>query len=418
MFITQEPNDCSVCAVLNALEVIGMEVSREKVKEAVRYNSNGGFHDIGLRKIAEKLGIEYETYPKFYEDLIFDTDPDRPGVKMAKPEKNKEMLFEEYKRRLIDGWVAVTQHRWEDTDNYHAVALIGATERNIRVACSIRGTYEVDSGFFKSKRGHIQAVFGTCWIKPIKALNSYQKEVSEKMSITIDPTTFWEAAGQAANPRDNFLICPTEEEYWESGRVDASYFIEGAQKRLKKTGSAAKKKLGTVMDYGPGDGRVARFVADACKKIYCVDIASSVASLAEKQFNRFGIKNGEFSTVKSISDNNKNGFIDFLYCYQVIQHNPPDEQKTIMQRIYDYLKPGGLACIHFAKLENKPGYVNGPACMCFTLEQVNELVGGVFGNDNYEIEEMIIGKAQEYFGATDYFVWAQKGSVKGEVRKK
>lgn len=244
------------------------------------------------------------------------------------------------------------------------------------------------------------------------------------MSITIDPTTFWESAGQSTNSRDNFSICPTEEEYWESGKVDASYFIEGAQKRIKNL----KAKI--IMDYGPGDGRVARFVAPSSKKIYCVDIAKSVVALAEHQFNQFGIKNAEFKTVHELTGPKETGesqkttdlkdsnFIDFLYCYQVIQHNPPDEQKAIMQRIYDYLKPGGLACIHFAKLENKPGYVNGPACMCFTLEQVKELAGGVFGDDNYEIEEMIIGKAQEYFGATDYFVWAHKGSVKGEENKK
>lgn len=236
------------------------------------------------------------------------------------------------------------------------------------------------------------------------------------MTITINPATFWETAGLAANPRDNFLICPTEEEYWESGKVDAAYFIEGAKKRIKNL------KTKTVMDYGPGDGRVARFVADACKKIYCVDIAKSVVSLAEQQFSLLGIKNAEFKTVGELAEtgqltgiggNNKNGFIDLLYCYQVIQHNPPDEQKSIMQRIYDYLKPGGLACVHFAKLENKPGYINGPTCMCFTLEQVKELAGGVFGkdnhgNDNYEIEEKIIGKAQEYFGAPDYFVWGYK----------
>ena len=242
------------------------------------------------------------------------------------------------------------------------------------------------------------------------------------MTITIDPATFWETAGLATNPRDNFLICPTEEEYWESGKVDASYFIEGAKKRIKNL------KTKTVMDYGPGDGRVARFVADACKKIYCVDIARSVVGLAEQQFKQFGIKNTEFKTVSDLTESQKANFVDFLYSYQVIQHNPPDEQKAIVQRIYDCLKPGGLACIHFAKLENKPGYVNGPGCMCFTLEQVKELAGGVFGDgdreagdgagDNYEIEEEIIGKAQEYFGATDYFVWGYKRSEKREGHKK
>lgn len=217
------------------------------------------------------------------------------------------------------------------------------------------------------------------------------------MSITIDPVTFWEQAGQSSNPRDNFMICPTEDQYWESGKIDAAYFANGAKKR--------KKRLTNVMDYGCGDGRVARFIALTSKKIYCTDIAKSVTSLAEHQLSQLGIKNFEFKAVDELTTSNKKDFIDFLYCYQVIQHNPPDEQKAIMQRIYNYLKPGGLACVHFAKLENKPGYINGPTCMCFTLEQVKEL-SSVF--DNYEIEDKIIGPAQEYFNASDYFVWGYK----------
>ena len=47
----------------------------------------------------------------------------------------------------------------------------------------------------------------------------------------------------------------------------------------------------------------------------------------------------------------------------------------IFEELYQYgeiLKPNGLACIHFPKIEDKPWYKNHTTCMCYTIEQVKE----------------------------------------------
>lgn len=210
--------------------------------------------------------------------------------------------------------------------------------------------------------------------------------------VNINPVLFWEGIGQQSNARDSFLIRPDEESYWQSGRLDANFLLDGVKKR-------GKEKLGTILEYGSGDGRIARFMSSECKMFVCVDIADSVLNLADKNLTGFGIKNVRYELADKL--NNTKDFADFVYSMQVIQHNPPDEQKNIIQNIYRFLKPGGLACVHFAALETKPDYQNCNSCMCFTREQVEELAA-VF--DNYEITLENFGGASE----EDYFVWGNK----------
>ena len=77
------------------------------------------------------------------------------------------------------------------------------------------------------------------------------------MSVTINPKSFWETIGQAApRPRDSFLMCPDEERYWESGQRHTDFILNQAQKR--------HANLDVVVEYGCGDGRIARFVSPHC----------------------------------------------------------------------------------------------------------------------------------------------------------
>jgi 2-polyprenyl-3-methyl-5-hydroxy-6-metoxy-1,4-benzoquinol methylase len=211
------------------------------------------------------------------------------------------------------------------------------------------------------------------------------------VTVTINPKEFWQKAGESKSPRNNFLIRPTEEEYWATGKIDADGIAKGVKKR--------KGKLGTVVEYGCGDGRVALHMAAKCKEIRCVDIAESVLNLAKKELTERGVENASFCVVEKAEE----GFADFAYSLQVVQHNPEAEQKAIMQRIYGYLKPGGLACVHLAALETKPGYQNCSTCMCFTREQAEELAS-VF--DEYEIELAALAAKKSNSG--DYFVWGRK----------
>ncbi len=198
--------------------------------------------------------------------------------------------------------------------------------------------------------------------------------------VNINPERFWEIIGSNENARDSFLIRDTEEEYLQSGKKNAERFVKKAE------------CLDVTVEYGSGDGRVASFVAPKCKEFYCVDIAASVLGLARKRLEGYGFSNVKYKLATEFKDKE---FADFVYSYQVIQHNPVDEQFRIMQRIYSYLKPGGRAYVHLAALETKPEYVNSDTCMCFTKEEAEALASSVEWEYTLELNY-------------DYFVWARK----------
>ncbi len=209
--------------------------------------------------------------------------------------------------------------------------------------------------------------------------------------VNINPTSFWDNAGKMPNARRSFLQRDSETKYWESGEIDANYMLD--------KGISFK----TAMEYGSGDGRIAKFIAPLCEKFYCVDIAQSVLDLVKEQMDIAGIENVEYLLATEIRDTE---FVDFVYSFQVVQHNPLQEQYAIFQRIYNVLRKDGTACIHLAAMESKPGYVNSNTCMCFTKQQAFELAN--FVNWEYTIDTYPMASNVGIVNDYDYFVWAKK----------
>jgi hypothetical protein len=159
-----KPNDCSVCAVINALMTLSIPVNREDVEKATRYSESGGFPDTGLKIISDQLNLKGEYYPK-YEDIDWIQCPDRKGVTIAS-DLNKEKHFPVYKKRLKEGWVAVATQRWEDTEDFHAIALVGVEGEKIKVCCSLKGIYLADKDtLYVNKRGKLNVLTNTFWVR-------------------------------------------------------------------------------------------------------------------------------------------------------------------------------------------------------------------------------------------------------------
>ena len=195
---------------------------------------------------------------------------------------------------------------------------------------------------------------------------------------------------------DLFLPVNNEAVYNETGLENANQLVSGYKLRSKKNAK-------TVLEYGCGDGRIARYMANMCKKLICVDISQVVLNRAKQRLDSFSTANAEFILSDSLEDIKA---IDFIYCLQVLQHNTFEEQLQIINRIKELLKPNGFACIHFPKLENKPQYVNHDTCMCFTKDQV-EHYGKMFSE--YEIEERdLVSGIDDYRVVNDYFLWVKK----------
>ena len=189
--------------------------------------------------------------------------------------------------------------------------------------------------------------------------------------------------------RDQFLPANSEEEYNSSGKTDTYQLLD----RLRDFTS---NKLDLVLEYGCGDGRVARFMAKECENLICLDVSPFVLEATEEKM----IEHNNYNVTYILADNfDKENIADFIYSLQVLQHNPYDEQIQIIKKIQKALKPNGIACIHLPKLENRPEYENCDTCMCFTKEQVLE-----FGK--YFSEFVLDDDVETQWN--DYFLWCKK----------
>ena len=160
--MTSEPNDCSLCAVLNVLAKFGISLAKEEIKPLARFDSSkGGFDHIALKCLAEKNNLSFEFFPKD-EHLIFRQINEH--VKRAFPEDNAKTLLAQYIQRLKAGWRAVTSIKWASGEG-HSIALIGATEDKVIVADSVKGVYEIGEELFFNPEGKMQAGIFTCWVK-------------------------------------------------------------------------------------------------------------------------------------------------------------------------------------------------------------------------------------------------------------
>jgi len=205
--------------------------------------------------------------------------------------------------------------------------------------------------------------------------------------VNVDPAAFWGHIGKNQGARSSFLQRPTEDAYWASGQQNAKYLL----RRMPSPKVA--------VEYGSGDGRIARFMAPRCERFVCVDIARSVLDLAQAQLTKAGILNVEYRLAGEFAETD---FADLVYCFQVVQHNPVAEQFRIFARIHSYLRPGGVACIHLAAAESIPGYQNISTCMRFTRSEAEELATSV--DWRFTIERRPLAPDIPF----DHLVWAQK----------
>lgn len=205
-----------------------------------------------------------------------------------------------------------------------------------------------------------------------------------------------------------FLPVESEEDYNASGKSNVEDLIY-------KLYNFYIENLNCVVDYGCGDGRMAQFMSEQCKKLICVDVNETILNLAKKRLSN---KNNISFIIDK--DFNLDNSVDFIYCFQVIQHNPYEEQIEIINKIYKALRKNGVACIHFPKIENHPEYKNNNFCMRFSYEQIENLVKNIF-HCNYNItifepreksfeiiRKGLKEKIKDDFPYNDYLLWIKK----------
>lgn len=190
--------------------------------------------------------------------------------------------------------------------------------------------------------------------------------------------------------RDQFLPAETEDEYNCTGRNDCKLILEQYAKR-------SETPLVKVLDFGCGDGRVARFMAKECTNLTCVDVSPHVLKLVGQKMKTYRNSNVNFILADDFNEENK---YNFIYTLQVLQHCTFDDQIQLITKIKNALTEDGWALLHLPRLEARPGYINCETCMSFTQDQV-DVIASYFSKS--ELDDRTINNDYE-----DYYLWVQK----------
>lgn len=111
---------------------------------------------------------------------------------------------------------------------------------------------------------------------------------------------------------------------------------------------------GVCIELGCGVGRVTRRLADRFDKVIALDISPGNLALCDAYMAEEGVTNVETRLMQGIEDFDALPEADFFFTAITLQHNPPPVQKLILRKIFQRLRPNGLAL--FQILGEAAGY--------------------------------------------------------------
>jgi SAM-dependent methyltransferase len=168
----------------------------------------------------------------------------------------------------------------------------------------------------------------------------------------------WRALSSQPNWRD--FILP--------GRSDFQFELEGfieAQRLYYLMG-----ERDTVVDYGCGIGRVAKYVAERAQHVIGVDIDERFVAMARRLVLR---PNVEFHVATRYRART---VADLTYSLMVFPHNPPEDRQRIMRHIMEITRPGGTVFAQFPRAESTY-YVEADFVHKFGRDEVRALAEGL-----------------------------------------
>lgn len=105
----------------------------------------------------------------------------------------------------------------------------------------------------------------------------------------------------------------------------------------------------TVLDFGCGIGRLAKYVAPECKELWAVDISRTMLKLAAERM-------AEYDNVRYVQSQDTGmpdvptGSIDMVYSLLVLQHVEREDAFLLLEEIRRVLRPDGRAVLTFPNL--------------------------------------------------------------------
>lgn len=145
-----------------------------------------------------------------------------------------------------------------------------------------------------------------------------------------------------------------ETSHW-LGDVDAFFALGEQRSQLLIDPSLAKSKVnrGVALDVGCGVGRFSRALASRFENVIGVDVSGEMVKQAISHNSNF--ENITFRESDGNSIPIDSGTVDFVWCYEVLQHMP--ERDVISNTLIDVarvMKIDGFALLHFRAAQEYP----------------------------------------------------------------
>jgi ubiquinone/menaquinone biosynthesis C-methylase UbiE len=105
----------------------------------------------------------------------------------------------------------------------------------------------------------------------------------------------------------------------------------------------------TVLDLGCGIGRVARYVAPACAKLWAVDVSSRMLELAASRLS--SETNIQYALCKDVCiPDVPSGTVDLAYSFLVLQHVEREDAFLLLEELRRVVRPTGTVVLTFPNL--------------------------------------------------------------------
>ena len=123
-------------------------------------------------------------------------------------------------------------------------------------------------------------------------------------------------------------------------RMNALRDIDGEEKDIRE--KLNLKAEDTILEIGTGTGEMACRLSEHCKKATAIDTSKSMLAMAKYKAEKRGHKNIEFCSGGFLSYQSNGVLFDGIFSQLALHHLPDFWKYVAIQRIYNFLKPGGL----------------------------------------------------------------------------
>ena len=154
---------------------------------------------------------------------------------------------------------------------------------------------------------------------------------------------YWDKMGKARDVETRDAILSgfrSERAFDEAGKEDASHLILPFITPRER-----------VLDVGCGIGRLLKWVAPHCLRIYGLDVSRAMLAKARRRcrsLRNVSLRRLATSLRFPIGDRT----IDFAYLYHVSEHMEREDLLTILREVRRVLRPKGRALVQFSLLEH------------------------------------------------------------------